>query len=52
VNGESAFNLDRGEAELLAADVLRDEIVAVDSHLLEIRVVVEVAKGDAAARRG
>ena len=48
MKGESAFNLDRGEAELLPADVLRDEIVAVDSHLLEILVVAEVAKGDAA----
>jgi hypothetical protein len=47
VTGKSEFNLEQGEAELLVADVLRDEIVAVNSHLLEIRVVLEVAKGDA-----
>jgi hypothetical protein len=45
VKGESAVDVDRGETELLAADVLRDEAVAVDGHTSEIRVVMEVAKG-------
>jgi hypothetical protein len=48
VKGESAVDVDRGETELLAADVLRDEAVAVDGHPPEIWVVIEVAKGDAA----
>ncbi len=48
MKGESAVDVDRGETELLAADVLRDESVAIDGHLPEVPVVAEVAKGDTA----
>jgi hypothetical protein len=48
VKGQNAFNFDPVEMELLAADVLYDEAVAIDDSPSHIRVIIEVTKQDSA----
>ena len=46
VKGESAVDVNWGKTELLTADILCDEAIAIDSYPSEIQVFVEVTKGD------
>jgi hypothetical protein len=44
MQGDSAVNLDRRQAEQATTDVLGDEAVAINDYLSDIWVTIEVTK--------